>query len=122
MKVVKKLGVYSILLALVFVSTGLCAQADASASACLKGYLEKFLAAGSPGAELLVQSPEVNYSKAIGFSNLDQKIPLRTDQPFRIASTSKSIIGALAAILKVDGKLDLDNTDGRHSLADYLPE
>ncbi|MCY7350652.1 MAG: beta-lactamase family protein [Cytophagaceae bacterium] len=55
------------------------------------------------GAVLVIaRHGRIGYMQAIGFMNLEKKIPMRTDAVFRIASFTKPIIAA--AILKLVGK------------------
>lgn len=48
------------------------------------------------------------YQKAFGYANLDQQIPLQTDQIFYGASLSKSLFGYLVAQFVHEGQIDLD--------------
>lgn len=72
----------------------------------------------TPGAVLLVSSPEVgNIIVASGYANLAKKTPMQIDNNFRIASMSKTFLAVTAMKLIADGKLNLDD-----KAADYLPD
>jgi CubicO group peptidase (beta-lactamase class C family) len=55
-------------------------------------------------------------------ADVDAGVPLRIDALLRVASVAKAYLGSLAALLASEGRLDLDDRDGAHALADYLPE
>lgn len=70
------------------------------------------------GASILVaQHGKVLLDKAYGYSDYENRVPLKEDDIFRIASMSKPILGAAAAILADEGRLDL-----YAKISDYLPE
>jgi CubicO group peptidase (beta-lactamase class C family) len=57
------------------------------------------------------------HSRAIGFANVEQKIPAAADTRFRIASMTKSFVAMSALKLRDEGKLQLDDP-----VKKYLPE
>lgn len=67
-----------------------------------------FVKSGAPGSILLVEAPGFKYSRATGYADVDKGKKLRPDSLFRIASISKSFFGAMASILHVRGKINLD--------------
>lgn len=78
--------------------------------------------AGIPGVTLHWRGPTLSFSKSLGQADKQSVRPMRPDTLFRTASIAKSYVGALTAVLALEGKVDLDNTGGHHALADYLPE
>jgi D-alanyl-D-alanine carboxypeptidase len=77
---------------------------------------------GIPGVTLYWRGPTLSFTKSLGQADKSAGVPMRPDTLFRTASVAKSYVGALAAVLALEGKVDLDNADGHHALADYLPE
>jgi CubicO group peptidase (beta-lactamase class C family) len=70
-----------------------------------------------PGAVALVaRRGEVAYLKAWGYRDLETRVPLRTDDIFRIASQSKAITSLAVMMLWEEGRFILDQPVSR-----YLP-
>lgn len=70
------------------------------------------------GAVMLVATKDrVVCLDAVGFSDLETKKPMRTDNLFWIASISKTFVGVAVMMLVDDGKLRLDDP-----VEKYLPE
>ncbi len=66
-----------------------------------KGYI--------PGAvALIVRNGKIVYEKSFGFSDIENKSPLRNDNIFRIASQSKAITSLAVMMLWEEGKFTLD--------------
>ncbi len=57
------------------------------------------------------------HSRALGFANVEEKIPVTSGTHFRIASMTKSFVAMAALRLRDQGKLKLDDP-----VAQYLPE
>jgi CubicO group peptidase (beta-lactamase class C family) len=71
-----------------------------------------------PGAvALLIRNGKIVYKKAIGFSNVESKAPLATDNIFRIASQTKAITSLAVMMLFEEGKFLLDDP-----VSEYIPE
>ncbi|HYW51273.1 MAG TPA: serine hydrolase domain-containing protein, partial [Gemmatimonadaceae bacterium] len=71
-----------------------------------------------PGAVvMLVRDGRVMYHKAIGHRDNVSRVPLRTDDIFRIASQTKAVTSLAAMILFEEGKFRLDEP-----VSKYLPE
>lgn len=70
-----------------------------------------------PGAIVGIWSPEGNYLRAKGFSNLATNEPMRVDNHFRIGSVTKTFTGTIVLKLVEENKIHLDS-----SLAYYLPQ
>ena len=71
-----------------------------------------------PGAVvMLVRDGKVEYHKAYGYRDIGTKVPMRTDDIFRIASQTKAITSLAAMMLWEEGKFSLDDPVAR-----YLPE
>jgi CubicO group peptidase (beta-lactamase class C family) len=71
---------------------------------------------GMPGAILFVQTPHTNFLGSLGYADLKQKIPMRTDHLFRIGSVTKTFTGIVAAQLHAEGRLDSEA-----AITNYLP-
>lgn len=65
----------------------------------------------------VVLDGELIHSRALGFANLEKKLPAAADSRFRIASMTKSFVALAALQLRDEGKLSLGDTVARH-----LPE
>ncbi len=65
----------------------------------------------------VVADGKLIHSRALGFSNVEEKIPVTSGTRFRIASMTKSFVAMAALKLRDDGKLKLDDPVAR-----YLPE
>lgn len=65
----------------------------------------------------IVLDGKLVHTGALGFANLERKIPAASDTRFRIASMSKSFVALAALKLRDEGKLRLDDPVER-----YLPE
>jgi CubicO group peptidase (beta-lactamase class C family) len=71
-----------------------------------------------PGAVVLIaRRDEVAYLKAFGFQDREQKIAMKPDSIFRIASMTKPITSIGAMMLAEEGKLDIGAP-----VSQYLPE
>ena len=66
---------------------------------------------------LILRNGKIVYNKAFGYANREQKIPMRTDHIFRIASMTKPIISVAAMMLYEEGKFLLTDP-----LSKYIPE
>ena len=78
-----------------------------------------FLANGQiPGAVVLIaRNGKIAYHKAYGYSNLENKTPLKPNDIFRIASQSKAITSLAVMMLFEEGKFLLDEP-----VSKYIPE
>lgn len=56
----------------------------------------------------VVQNNRLSWFKGIGFSDIENKVPVTQDTPFRIASLTKPIAATMLLQLVEDGRLDLD--------------
>ena len=92
---------------------------DAARLGRLESYLTRLVAEQRiPGAVvMLVRNGQVEYHKAFGYRNISTKVPMRTDDIFRIASQTKAITSLAAMMLWEEGKFALDDPVSR-----YLPE
>lgn len=71
-----------------------------------------------PGAvALIMRNGKIVYHKAFGYSDVERKTPLRTDNIFRIASQTKAITSLAVMMLWEEGKFLLDDPVSR-----YIPE
>ena len=70
-----------------------------------------------PGLSVAVSTNNVIvYSKALGFADIEQSVPLRTDSAHRLASLSKPVTGTIVMDLVQSGRLKLDTP-----VTTYLP-
>lgn len=71
-----------------------------------------------PGAVVLIaRNGKIVYHKAYGYSNAENKTPLKKDDIFRIASQSKAITSLAVMMLFEEGKFLLDDP-----VSNYIPE
>ena len=71
-----------------------------------------------PGVVVLAaRNEKIVYHQAIGMSDMEQKIPMQTNNIFRIASQTKAIVSVGIMMLQEEGKLLLSDT-----LSKYIPE
>lgn len=73
----------------------------------IKEYAEKYHLPGFVYG--IVADGELIYSGSDGYINLDQKIPASSQSVFRIASMTKSFVGAAILKLRDEGKIKLDD-------------
>ena len=67
------------------------------------------MAAGAPGAIVVVRNGGRTQSEARGFADRERSIPMSTDARFRIGSVTKTFVAALVLRLVEDGRLRLDD-------------
>lgn len=68
-----------------------------------------FKASRCPGLSVAVATNNlILYSKALGFADIEQNVPLRTDSAQRLASLSKPVTGTIIMDLVQSGRLNLD--------------
>ncbi|GHN01543.1 serine hydrolase [Cytophagales bacterium WSM2-2] len=66
---------------------------------------------------LIVRDGKIVYEKSFGYSDLENKTPLKTDHIFRIASQSKAIASLAVMMLWEEGKFLLDEP-----VSNFIPE
>ncbi len=66
---------------------------------------------------LLIKDGKPIYNKAFGYADVEQKLPMRNDHIFRIASQTKAITSLAAMLLFEEGKFLLDDP-----VSKYIPE
>ena len=75
------------------------------------------------GAVLVVENGNPLYQSALGFADLDHKIPLTSRSSFNLASVAKQFTAAAIMILFENKQLQLDDPAAKHlSELAYLPE
>ena len=68
-----------------------------------------------PGAQVAIGlGNELVFSAAYGYTDLEQRAPMRTDHLFRVASHSKTFTATLVLQLAEQRRLSLDDTVGDH--------
>ena len=65
---------------------------------------------------LVIRNGKVVYHNAVGYNDLEAKVPMKKDDIFRIASQSKAITSVAIMILFEEGKLLLDDP-----VSKYIP-
>jgi D-alanyl-D-alanine carboxypeptidase len=86
------------------------ADRGSSGEAELQQALDEVVAAGAPGALVLVRAEERTVRLASGYGNLKPKTPLRIRDRFRVGSVTKTFVATVVLQLVDEGKLALDNT------------
>jgi D-alanyl-D-alanine carboxypeptidase len=76
----------------------------------LQNALDGAVAAGVPGAIVLVRDGDRTIRLTSGYGNLATKTPIRTTQRFRVGSLTKTFVSTVALQLVGEGKLSLDDT------------
>lgn len=72
----------------------------------------------SPGCALaIIHNEEIIYKKGYGMANLELNVPITTDSVFYLGSVSKQFVAMCIALLKIEGKLALDD-----NIRKFLPE
>ena len=79
-------------------------------AASLQKALDRLVAAGVPGAVLLVRDGNRTVRLASGYSVVAGRIPARPDDRFRIGSVTKTFVATVVLQLVGEGKLQLDDT------------
>ncbi len=93
------------------VSSGRLARIDNM----LKEYIDDGRIAGAVG--FISRDGMIVYNKAFGVSDIENNIPMRTDNIFRIASQTKAIVSVGLMMLYEEGKFLLDDP-----VSKYIPE
>lgn len=79
---------------------------------------DEFNVTRCPGLSVAVaKKNSIIYSKAVGFADLEEKLPLRTDSAHRLGSLSKPVTGTIVMDLVQSGRLKLDSP-----IKTYLPD
>jgi CubicO group peptidase (beta-lactamase class C family) len=86
-----------------------------SVTSALQPFVDKHILGGA--VMLVATKDRVLCLDAVGFSDLETKTPMRTDNLFWLASISKTFVGVSVMMLVDDGKLKLDDP-----VEKYLPE
>jgi D-alanyl-D-alanine carboxypeptidase len=99
-------------LALLLTVTAAAASSPAASTSRtkLKTDLKQLVAAGTPGAILLVRDGNHTTSFTAGFGDLSHKTPMRGDNHFKIASLTKTYTATAVLQLVQNGKLRLRDT------------
>lgn len=68
-----------------------------------------------PGATILIaRNGKIAYHKSFGYSNMEEKIRMKNDDIFRIASQTKAVTSAAIMMLYEEGKFLLDDPVSRY--------
>src|SRR5687767_13035366 len=79
-------------------------------NAQLQAALDGVVAAGVPGALVLVRNGDRTVRLTAGYGNLARRTPMRVTDRFRIGSETKMFVSTLVLQLVGEGKLSLDDT------------
>jgi D-alanyl-D-alanine carboxypeptidase len=79
-------------------------------AAGLQKHVDALVAAGAPGALLLVRNGDRTVRLMAGLGNVARKTPMRSDDHFKIASLTKSYTATVVLQLVGERKLGLDDT------------
>lgn len=106
-------------IALLLLATALAAHAAAPLTSAIEAALAKEIAAHHAAGvvTLVLQDGKVIHHAATGFADREQKLPMKTDAVFWIASMTKSLAVTAIMTLVDEGKLSLDEP-----AAKWLPE
>ena len=72
--------------------------------------LDALVAAGVPGAILVIRDGKRTVSLASGLGNVDEETPMRSGDRFRIASHTKTYVATVVLQLVSEGRLSLEDT------------
>ncbi len=86
-----------------------CSGSPGGDEAKIEDLLEQVVAAGAPGAFVVVREGGLVRSEARGVADLDARDPLRSSARFRIGSVTKTFVAALVLQLAEEGDLALDD-------------
>jgi D-alanyl-D-alanine carboxypeptidase len=106
--------------ALIVAATVAAAGASGQRNASLQQRLDSLVAAGPPGAVLLIRNGGDTQRLVSGVGEVANKTPMRADDLFRIASLNKSYTAAVVLQLVGEGKLRLDD-NVEHWLPGLVP-
>jgi len=65
---------------------------------------------------MIIRDGKIVYHKAFGYSDIDTRIPMRTDHLFRIASMTKPVVSTAVMMLMEEGKFGMDDP-----VSKYIP-
>lgn len=77
----------------------------------LQAVVDAQVEAGSPGAILMVDAPDMGFSwqGAAGMADVEGEIPMEPDTPFRVSGITNTLLAALALKLTEEDLIDLDD-------------
>ena len=112
-----RLAVWGAMLACLTAAAAIAASAMATPTtatnteaAGLQKDVDALVAAGAPGAILLVRDGNRTVRLTAGLGNVARKTPMRPDDHFKIASLTKTYTATVVLQLVGEGKLSLDDT------------
>jgi D-alanyl-D-alanine carboxypeptidase len=112
----RKLAVWGAMLSCLMVAAAIAASAMATPrtatnteAAGLQKDVDALVAAGAPGALLLVRNGNRTVRLTAGLGNVARKTPMRPGDHFKIASLTKSYTATVVLQLVGEGKLSLDD-------------
>ncbi len=85
-------------------------QTASASRGSLQRALDHVVAAGPPGAVLLVRHGDRSLRLTSGYSDRRHRTPMRADERFRVASLTKSLVATVVLQLVGEGRLGLDDS------------
>ena len=79
-------------------------------AAAVKRSLDRLVAAGAPGAVVLVRAHERTLDLAAGYANTRTKTRMRASDRFRVGSVTKTFVATVILQLAGEGRLSLDDS------------
>jgi D-alanyl-D-alanine carboxypeptidase len=79
----------------------------------LRAALDRFVAAGAPGAVVLVRDGDRTVRLARGLADRAHRAPMRVTDRFRVGSVTKTFVATVVLQLAGEGRLSLDDTVAR---------
>lgn len=98
------------LLAVAGTTASATARGDTASADLLRPELEAVVAAGSPGALVLVEDGTSRTQAAVGIADLRGRVRLRAGDRFRAGSITKTFVAVVVLQLVREGRLSLDDT------------
>jgi len=107
----------AIICALLFLSCAPAARIE-KLPPTIDALFKDYVGPDTPGASVsVIRNGKVLYSRAYGYANLEDRVPVTPATNFRLASVTKQFTAMAVMILADQGKLSLDS-----HLSDVLPE
>ena len=69
---------------------------------------------------MIAQNGELQLSKALGYQNVEDEVPMQEDTIFRIFSMTKPITGTALMVLHDEGKFELNDTVEKYMVSSKL--
>ena len=97
------------------VQTGVASPTQVEWSLCMRKYVDRGTIAGT--VTLVARHKDVVHLEAVGYQDLERRVPMRTDTIFQVMSMTKPVTAAGIMILLEEGRLSLEDP-----VQKFLPE